>query len=629
MNNTLNCFKQYSELAMASYADFNAKDIIDTIDLPASKSFFKKYKVLYHISNIKTGFSATLFEKLTSEEYSEELKDVADKIISFRGTDNIPNDTIYANYGWIINILPIEVYINIIEFIQDCIKQNQLSYNDKIAVTGHSLGGALSQLFYATFYNDFQNIQGVYTFNSPGIVGIKGNVENLFLYLKNNIDEKYKSMLVPKNLELMLQGANSLSQYIDYLQNLRHYLSNNFSSYKVYHFHTGNMFEYEKEVIDINLDLLYKFSHDLNSIHEEMTPDELISKFPYIVNIIQNLNEDIIGNNINLNINILHINNSEKNALKHLIKVFQKHHLGNKLLNIFTKNDRKLINRDIFDNLGSKNFDLYDEVYGLYDKAVVVHDITQLVYIYNEKADDYNRIFNSLIERWQYSHSIISSILVLNFYNYLHLCILNHINGYTFEDYIKLFNLYTYQINNRIFSNDKFYFTYFSTELNASLDKKCTSNSYMYGDYLLDYKYNRPIIDIIKYIYIFTLAYSEHEGIEDENLHNCIECINNILTSEIYDYGNMTIEIINILSKHKIYCKLIYDSEKDEYENTNDISSKFIKYFGASFVPVYKNQLMITEATLTQIFGYDLVEMLKGCDDEYIALFPLQTVSIS
>lgn len=91
----------------------------------------------------------------------------------------------------------------------------------------------------------------------------------------------------------------------------------------------------------------------------------------------------------------------------------------------------------------------------------------------------------------------------------------------------------------------------------------------------------------------------------------------------------MTIEIINILSKHKIYCKLIYDSEKDEYENTNDISSKFIKYFGASFVPVYKNQLMITEATLTQIFGYDLVEMLKGCDDEYIALFPLQTVSIS
>lgn len=49
MNNTLNCFKQYSELSMASYADFNAKDIIDTIDLPASKSFFKKYKVLYHI----------------------------------------------------------------------------------------------------------------------------------------------------------------------------------------------------------------------------------------------------------------------------------------------------------------------------------------------------------------------------------------------------------------------------------------------------------------------------------------------------------------------------------------------------------------------------------------------------
>ena len=100
MSNSLNCFKQYSELAMASYANFDSKDIEDTIDLPASKSFFKKYKVLYQDSKVFSGFSATLFEKIKSEEYSEELKDVADKIISFRGTDNIAHDSYMANIDW-------------------------------------------------------------------------------------------------------------------------------------------------------------------------------------------------------------------------------------------------------------------------------------------------------------------------------------------------------------------------------------------------------------------------------------------------------------------------------------------------------------------------------------------------
>ena len=240
------------------------------------------------------------------------------------------------------------------------------------------------------------------------------------------------------------------------------------------------------------------------------------------------------------------------------------------------------------------------------------------------------------MERWKYSHSILCSILVLNFYNYLYLCKSNHINDYTVDDYIKLFNAYTYQTNTHIFSKNYGYYDfsdnskeYWYVYYKKNFKKSYVYDNYIYGDYLLDHKYNRPIIDIIKYIYLFAQAYSEHEGIEDENLHNCINRIEQILFSEIYDYSNVTIEIINILSKHNIYCKLIYDTERNEYENTNDISSKFIKYYRISFVPMYKNQSMITENTLTHIFGYNLQEMLSGCDDEFIALFPLQTVSIS
>lgn len=684
MSNSLNCFKQYSELAMASYAYFDIQDmvkeltnivnryfirdkfeeffdyiynnffedyyhfvlsynfasdeqkkilnkeinelaeqydedeIVDTARLfkysSFAVSFFKKYKVLYHISNNKTGFSATLFEKIKSEEYSEELKDVADKIISFRGTDDIFNDSMNANIGLISNKLPIEVYADIIKFIQYCINSNQLDYNDNIAVTGHSLGGALSQLFYATFYKDFKNIQGVYTFNSPGIVGIEEHVKFLYnlLDLKKNNEVIYDNISENIDKKLKLQIDSFFYQYIDYVYNLYNYLSNNYISNKVYHFHTGNTFEYEKEIINLNfnLNLLYKFSKDVILLHENMTPDELMSHFQYVENVIQNLNDDIEGVNYMLNINMKYNYTKQTDD---------------------TNNSADLSNNGEIDNKSEYGYaQILSYIYAYSKKAVRANKVILAAYGFiKEFYDKIEDTINTVVTLGQYAHSILSSILVLNFYNYLYLCKLNHLNDYTVDEYIKLFNIYTYKINDSIFSNDKYIVAEFSTDYSPSIDGTDISYSYFYGDYLLDHKYNQPIIDIIKYIYLFAQAYSEHEGIEDENLHNCINSIEQILTSKIYDYSNVTIEIINILSKHNIYCKLIYDTERNEYENTNDISSKFIKYYRISFVPMYKNQSMITENTLTHIFGYNLQEMLSGCDDEFIALFPLQTVLIS
>lgn len=601
MSNSLNCFKQYSELAMASYANFDSKDIEDTIDLPASKSFFKKYKVLYQDSKVFSGFSATLFEKIKSEEYSEELKDVADKIISFRGTDNIAHDSYMANIDWIFNKLPVVVYTDMIDFITYCIKEHYIEQNDNIAVTGHSLGGALSQLFYATFYNRFKNIQGVYTFNSPGIVGIKEDVKYIFelLYLKfsNKINYYVKSIGI--NIKLRWQIELFLYRYIDYIWSLQHYLSNDFISDKIYHFHTSNTFVYEKQIINIDIYLWNKIMYDLKSACEYMTPDELMSHFQYLENVIQNLNDDIEGVNYMLNINMIY------NDTKQTYNIIN----TNNSVELFNYN--KNIVSFIIDN---------------------IHNVLLIKDFYNKNKD----AINTVITLGIYAHSIASSILVLNFYNYLYLCKSNHINDYTVDDYIKLFNIYTYQTNTYIFSKNYGYYNfsdnskeYWHVYYKKNFKKYYVYDNYFYGDYLLDHKYNRPIIDIIKYIYLFAQAYSEHEGIEDENLHNCINRIEQILFSEIYDYSNVTIEIINILSKHNIYCKLIYDTERNEYENTNDISSKFIKYYRISFVPMYKNQSMITENTLTHIFGYNLQEMLSGCDDEFIALFPLQTVSIS
>lgn len=289
---------------------------------------------------------------------------------------------------------------------------------------------------------------------------------------------------------------------------------------------------------------------------------------------------------------------------------------------IFLKKNKNIIPDDLL-NLNS-----------LFENPIqnLNEDICGTNYVLNMNINN-NHFYNNLISKYsamaRYSHKIIGSVLVLNFYSYLYLCKSNHINNYTTEDYVKLFNLFTYKINSQLFSNKKYLHVNYSIDFIRSLDRTSISNSYLFGTYLLDHKYNNPVIDIIKYIYLFAQAYSEHEGIEDENLHYCIDSIENILTSKMYDYSNVTIEIINILSKHNIYCKLIYDTEKNEYENMDDISSKFIKYYGFSFIPIYKNKSMITEETLVHIFGYDFVNLLKGCDDEYIALFPLQTISIS
>ena len=669
MSNSLNCFKQYSELAMASYANFDAKDIEDTIDLPASKSFFKKYKVLYQDSKVFSGFSATLFEKIESEEYREELKDVADKIISFRGTDDIVNDSMNANYGWILNKLPVMVYNDITKFIQYCINDNYLGYNDNIAVTGHSLGGALSQLFYATFYKDFQNIKGVYTFNSPGIVGIVNSFkefikldlslscnENLKKYENNEnykVIKKSISTFYEQNDNVNIKDESrhlyihpicpEVSFKIKYIDTLFQYLKNQpNNNSNIYHFRTYSQIDVSNE--NVSLEHLKRLVYDLHNYKVDKTSIDLVEKLPYIVNIIQNLNEDINGYNINLNINVSHIDNleySEYSMLKYLMEVYQKNHIGDKLSSIFIKynivnlNIYKILNKDIIDLCFDSFTDKY--VRTLLVMLYKIHEaIKPLKSAYEEKQKVYDRAFKSLMERWNYSHSILSSILALNFYNYLYLCKSNHINDYTVDDYIKLFNIYTYQTNTHIFSKNYGHYDfsdnskeYWYVYYKKNFKKSYVYDNYIYGDYLLDHKYNRPIIDIIKYIYLFAQAYSEHEGIEDENLHNCINSIEQILFSEIYDYSNVTIELINILSKHNIYCKLIYDTERNEYENTNNISSKFIKYYRISFIPVYKNQSMITENTLTHIFGYNLQEMLNGCDDEFIALFPLQTVSIS
>ncbi|WP_442564448.1 lipase family protein, partial [Helicobacter pullorum] len=133
-----------------------------------TKNFVNRFKLLHHTALesffSQSGFSATLFydTKATS-------KDV-EYIFVIRGS-NDANDIItdlkdiFASKS-----NPKEQYFDMLLFYQDCIKQGYITETTPLIVVGHSLGGALAQLFALSFATaeSANIIKGVYTYNAPG-----------------------------------------------------------------------------------------------------------------------------------------------------------------------------------------------------------------------------------------------------------------------------------------------------------------------------------------------------------------------------------------------------------------------------------------------------------------------------
>ena len=133
-----------------------------------TKNFVNRFKLLHHTSLesffSQSGFSATLFydTKATSKDL--------EYIFAIRGS-NDANDIItdlkdiFASKS-----NPKEQYFDMLLFYQDCIKQGYITETTPLIVVGHSLGGALAQLFALSFATaeNANIIKEVYTFNAPG-----------------------------------------------------------------------------------------------------------------------------------------------------------------------------------------------------------------------------------------------------------------------------------------------------------------------------------------------------------------------------------------------------------------------------------------------------------------------------
>lgn len=130
--------------------------------LKQTENFLERYEIKAHQPDTDTGFSSTLFYDKVDDEY----------ILAMRGTEGtfFEKEDFYADSKLFFKRV-VTQYDDMMKFYEYKVKH--IVGNNKLIVTGHSLGGALAQYFTISFHDDTTGenpvVKETYTFNSPGI----------------------------------------------------------------------------------------------------------------------------------------------------------------------------------------------------------------------------------------------------------------------------------------------------------------------------------------------------------------------------------------------------------------------------------------------------------------------------
>lgn len=179
--NVNDCY-QHALLSEASYADLEGVTTpkqLETILIASGFSdkqaaeFVTHWRVVDHRPNtLVSGFSGTLFERLDANGIG-----TGQYTLAIRGTEASvldPRDLV-VDLGLAAGLVPqrdsLESYYN------DLVGMGILNAGQKVAVTGHSLGGFLAQLFAVDHPGV---VEHAYTYDAPGIGGAVAEVLELF-----------------------------------------------------------------------------------------------------------------------------------------------------------------------------------------------------------------------------------------------------------------------------------------------------------------------------------------------------------------------------------------------------------------------------------------------------------------
>ena len=171
-----------AEFNLAKWAENNFNNYDVGFSPKQANEFANRYKIVAFVNDTDISFSATLFQDTHDNEYILAIRGI--NIFQFnRNCINVITQGVKIFNAKI----PAKIYFALLNFYEYKVKPILENTNATLAVTGHSFGGYLAQLFTLTYP---QIIKAMFIYNAPGVIpNLASKVLSNYIIRMNDIFE--------------------------------------------------------------------------------------------------------------------------------------------------------------------------------------------------------------------------------------------------------------------------------------------------------------------------------------------------------------------------------------------------------------------------------------------------------